>query len=450
MDDAPGMKIPHRVHMVGAGGIGMSALAQMLVSRGHVVSGSDRCESPTTMLLEKKGIRVTIGHGNVPEGTELLIYSDAVWPDNPERSQTAYLKIPEMSYFEALGEISNGMRTVAVAGTHGKTTTTGMVAKILVDAGAKPSAVIGSIVRDFESNYVQGESDLFVAPSSAKATAGKGGLFVVEACEYRDHLLELSSEILVITNVELDHTDFFPTLAAMQETFRKAAEAVPKHGAIITNPQGPNMAPVLQNVQARLIDYTQMAIGSLQLPGEFNKENARAALAAARVAMPTLSLEAGVKSLSQFKGSWRRFEYKGETESGALIYDDYAHHPTAVQKTIVAAREKFPDKKIVVAFHPHLYSRTRDLMEGFSSALATADEVILAPIFEARERPIEGVTSEVLAEKIAELGTPVQAFKSLHDIFLHLTKPDTLVANDLLLTMGAGDIYKVAEEIVSE
>ena len=183
----------------------MSALAQMLIESGRAVSGSDREESPTTLLLQKKGIVVVSGHHimNVADDCELLIYSDAVHTDNPERMRADELNIPQLSYFEALGMISKGMRTIAVAGTHGKTTTTGMLAKILQAAGKEPTAIVGSIVRDFESNFLPGSEDLLV----------------VEACEYRDHLLKLSPEILVITNLELDHTDYFPDIESLIEAF---------------------------------------------------------------------------------------------------------------------------------------------------------------------------------------------------------------------------------------
>ena len=197
--------IPQNIYMVGIGGIGMSALAQMLIESGRAVSGSDREESPTTLLLQKKGIVVVSGHHimNVADDCELLIYSDAVHTDNPERMRADELNIPQLSYFEALGMISKGMRTIAVAGTHGKTTTTGMLTKVLQAAGKEPTAIVGSIVRDFESNFLPGSEDLLV----------------VEACEYRDHLLKLSPEILVITNLELDHTDYFPDIESLIEAF---------------------------------------------------------------------------------------------------------------------------------------------------------------------------------------------------------------------------------------
>jgi UDP-N-acetylmuramate--alanine ligase len=422
------MNIPKHIYMVGIGGIGMSALAQLLQHEGKDVSGTDREDSPTVEMLTKKGIEVTIDVGGISANTELLIYSDAVPASNDVRMQARDNHIPQLSYFEALGEISKGKRTIAVAGTHGKTTTTGMLAKILSDAQQEPTAIVGSIVRDFGSNFL----------------AGNDGLFVVEACEYRDHVLKLDPEILVITNIELDHTDYFPNLAAVQETFRKAAEKVPAHGAIITNPEDAHIAPILKNVSARVVDYKRMAVGQLQLVGEFNRDNARAALAAAHIVAPKPSLEAGVRSLSQFKGSWRRFEYKGETPSGAIVYDDYAHHPTAIAKTIQAARGKFPGKKIVVAFHPHLYSRTKSLLHEFAGALAQADQAIVAPIYAAREEIDPEISNHVLAREAADLGGDVIALDSFDAIRDELLKFDS---SHLIITMGAGDIYKVAEQI---
>ena len=375
--------IPKHIYMVGIGGIGMSALAQLFAHQGRALSGSDREESPTITLLSQKGITVTVGHDrcNVPADTELLVYSDAVWSDNAERIRAKEMSIPEMSYFEALGLVAQAARTVAVTGTHGKTTTTGMLAKVLQDAGEQPTAIVGSIVQDFGSNFLAGRDDLFV----------------VEACEYRDHVLKLNPDVLVITNIELDHSDYFPTLEALQDTFRIAAEKVPETGVVVTSPEDPNIAGILKNVRARIVDYRQKAVGEVQLLGEFNRDNARAALAAALAVVPGLSPEAAVKSLSEFKGSWRRFEYKGETPSGALVYDDYAHHPTAMQKTIEAAREKFPSKKIVVAFHPHLYSRTKSLLNEFAEALALSDKAIVAPIYAAREAPDPSASHPILS-----------------------------------------------------
>ncbi|MBP9668997.1 MAG: UDP-N-acetylmuramate--L-alanine ligase [Candidatus Pacebacteria bacterium] len=427
------MTLPKKVHMVGIGGIGMSALAQLLVRKGVTVRGNDRDVSPTTELLESQGIAVHIGHSAdvVSDDIELLVYSDAIPKDGPERTAARGKGIPEKSYFAMLGEVTKGVRTIAVAGTHGKTTTTGMLAYMLKEAGENPSAIVGSIVRDFGSNFLPGRDDLLV----------------VEACEYKDHLLELSPDILVITNLELDHTDHFPNLEALQDTFKKAVARVPSSGFIIANPHDAAVAAVLAAAQAPIIDYTKESVPELPLIGEFNRENARAAKAAARAVCSALEDAVADRALQSFKGSWRRFEYKGKSAAGALVYDDYAHHPTAVQKTIEAARERFPGMRVVVAFHPHLYSRTRDFMDEFAKALATADEIVLAPIYPAREQPIDGVTSEKLAEKIVALGTPAHAATSFDTLYEHVTETGHLSPATLFLTMGAGDIYKVAEKL---
>ncbi len=423
--------IPDTIYMTGIGGIGMSALAQLLAHQGKSVAGSDRDESPTTAMLENKRIRVDIGQKaeNVPGSTALLIYSDAIPSDNPERLRAREIGIPEMSYFETLGIISADARmTIAVAGTHGKTTTTGMLAKILQAAGREPTAIVGSIVRDFESNFLAGSEDLFV----------------VEACEYRDHLLKLDLNILVITNIELDHTDYFPSLDALIETFRTAAHKIPRDGYIVCDPGGPNIARVLAGASARIVDYTQEEIPALGLIGEFNVENARGAAAASRVAFPDIEQGTIDRALTDFKGSWRRFEYRGETPQGALVYDDYAHHPTAIQKTIEAARDKFPGKSIAVAFHPHLYSRTKSFLTEFATALSKTDLAIIAPIYAARESDDPSVSNHILADRIIATGGNARALDSFDDIRDELLKQDS---DTLIITMGAGDIYKVAEQI---
>jgi len=419
-----------KVHFVGIGGIGMSALAQYLKDHGVIVTGSDREESPVTELLEKMGIDVSIGQNteNVSEDAEVLVYSDAVPEDNPERARAKELGVLQKSYFAMLGDVSKGKRTVAIAGTHGKTTTTGMLAKILLDAEASPTAIIGSIVKDFGSNYVHGNSDLFV----------------VEACEYRDHLLELAPEILVITNLEWDHTDYFPSLEALQETFRKAIERVPADGVIVTDPHNPNIAPLLASAQERIIDYTQETSYDLTLPGEFNQMNARTAAAAARAVLPSISDETIRNALSTFQGTWRRFEYKGKTVRGADVYDDYAHHPTAVKKTLEALRAK-TSGKIIVAFHPHLYSRTRDLLTEFVDAFKDVDQVLIAPIYAAREIDDGTISSEILAERISLQGAKAQAL----DFDAIKTMLEEAEEGDTIMTMGAGDIYKIADALVA-
>ena len=441
-----------KIHFVGIGGIGMSALAQLMLDHSAIVTGSDREASSVTKLLEKKGIKVVVGQKaeNVPVDAEMVVYSDAVPADNPERAEVARREIPQKSYFAMLGEVSKGKKTVAVAGTHGKTTTTGMLAKILKDAGASPTAVVGSIVKDFGLNRSDGAVGRTDAPSASVLGSnylhGDSDIFVVEACEYKDHLLELSPQILVITNLEWDHTDFFPSLSALQKTFRKAIERVPADGAIITDPNNKNIAPLLRQGyagQARIIDYTKEPTYTTRLPGEFNQNNARAAAAAARVAFPSVTDESIRASLAAFHGTWRRFEYKGKNARGADVYDDYAHHPTAVKVTLRALRTKIKGK-VYVAFHPHLYSRTRDLLDEFAVAFADADQVFIAPIYAAREVDDGSISSEMLAERIRATGVEAQAldFDAIEEAFKKVGKDDTII------TMGAGDIYKVADKLV--
>ncbi|OGG83061.1 hypothetical protein A3I46_02010 [Candidatus Kaiserbacteria bacterium RIFCSPLOWO2_02_FULL_54_13] len=420
-----------KVHFVGIAGVGMSALAQMLFRGGARITGSDNVRFPTLDAVERLGIPVTIGYNaeNIPKDTELVVYTDAAHSDNVERAEAVRRGIPQKSYFGMLGEVSKGKKTIAVAGTHGKTTTTGMLAKILKDAGASPTAIVGSIVKDFGSNYLHGDSDIFV----------------VEACEYRDHLLELSPTVLVITNLEWDHTDWFPSLTALQETFRKAIEKVPADGAIVTNPNDKNIAPLLAHAKARIIDYAQEPAYALRLPGEFNQNNARAAAAAARVALPTISNATISDSLASFLGTWRRFEYKGKTMRGADVYDDYAHHPTAVKATLQALRAKVKGQ-ITVAFHPHLYSRTRDLLGEFATAFSDADQIFIAPIYPAREVDDGSISSEILAERIRATGTEATAL----DFDAIERELGEVEAGDTIITMGAGDIYKIADTLVKK
>ncbi|XKT74516.1 MAG: UDP-N-acetylmuramate--L-alanine ligase [Patescibacteria group bacterium UBA2163] len=429
------MNLPKKVHMVGIGGIGMSALAQLYHTRGVAVSGSDRSASPVTELLKKKGITVTIGHAaeNLPEDVDLLVYSDAVPEEDSERTAAHDRGISEQSYFEALGDVSRGEYTIAVAGSHGKTTTTAMLAKMLSDAGRNPTVVVGSLVKDFDSNFVPGTGEL-------------GSPFVVEACEYRDHMLKLAPHILVVTNLEWEHTDYFTTFEQLKQSFRTAVERLPADGALIVNLKSEVGAELADHAPCRVIDYSDVIPPKLALLGDFNVANAQAAIAAAKAFASSLDEDALYESVATFQGSWRRFEHKGAAPGGAAIYDDYAHHPTEIRVTLEAVRKKFPDTQIVVAFHPHLYTRTRDFMEQFTEAFTAADRVLIAPIFPAREAPIEGVTSAVLAEKITAAGTQAEPYESLEDIESALRTLDT--PDTLILTMGAGDIYKIADALV--
>lgn len=416
------------IHMVGIGGIGMSALAQLLFHEGKNVTGSDRAEFPTTELLKEKGIDVFIGDGIVPENTEILVYSDAYRDDNLERIEAKKRSIPELSYFEALKEISKDYFTITISGTHGKTTTTGMLGKILIDAGLSPTVIVGSILKDFGSNFIAGKK-----------------ILVVEGCEYMDHLLELDTDMLVITNIEFDHPDYFDNLEHVQETFIKAVNKF--DGKVIVDLNDKNIIPIINEIsEDRIVDYSKEEIDELELIGEFNKMNAKAAKVAALVLKP--SLKEINKSLTSFKGAWRRFEYIGDTKNGATVYDDYAHHPTAIKVTIDAVRKKFPDKKITVVFYPHLHSRTKAFFNEFANELSKSDYIIIAPIYKARKENTLGVSSYLLVKKIKEKNKNTLYFKDVNSIVKNLKENTS--KESIIITMGAGDNYKISEKIVCQ
>ncbi|MBI2108866.1 MAG: UDP-N-acetylmuramate--L-alanine ligase [Parcubacteria group bacterium] len=420
-----------KIYFIGIGGIGMSALARMMLSKGKEVFGSDRSESLITKQLEEKGARIFIGQKeeNITSDIDVVVYTIAVEDSNPELKKARAFNIPTISYPEALGIISEGMFTIAVSGTHGKTTTTAMIGRVLSDAKKSPTMIVGSLLQEQKTNFVKGTSDLFI----------------VEACEYKRSFLHLNPNILVITNIDDDHLDYYKDIADIQSAFSELARKVPADGFVVTNPHDSRVAPALKNVHAKIIDYTSQNKNGLKLrvPGEHNILNAQVALAVADILK--IPREDVFATLADFKGTWRRFEYKGKTKNGALVYDDYAHHPTEIKATLKAARELFPDKKIIVIFQPHLYSRTKLLMGKFAKSFGDADEVIVAPIYAAREKEIMGVNSEALAEKIKEQGVRSVSLKDTESIVNYIktnAKP-----GDIIFTIGAGDIYKIGERL---
>lgn len=412
---------------MGIGGIGLSALAQLLCAQGARVSGSDRGDSPTTELLRLKGIEVFIGHDakHLPKDADLLIYSDAIPAHNPERARARDLGIKEASYFEALGKIANEKKVIAIAGAHGKTTTTAMLIDIFEDAGLDPMCVVGSLRAKTKSNF----------------RAGKGEYFIVEADEYLRHFLQFNPFALIITNIDEDHLDYYRDLADIQDAFRTLAHKVPKEGFVICDTDSEKVKPIIEGLECTVIDYKKYLNPKLSLKVlPFNSVNAAAALGAAGAL--GLPLEVARAAVEQFAGTWRRFEYKGENKNGALVYDDYGHHPTEVEATLKSVREHYPGKRIAVAFHPHLFSRTKILFEDFVQAFDAADEVFIAPIFAAREAPDPSISSGLLAERIRARGREASAV-TLPEVAEHIRKAEK---ETIFITMGAGDIYKEAEE----
>lgn len=424
------LKDIHAAHFIGIGGIGVSAVARMMLGRGVSVTGSDRAPSLVTEKLEADGARIFFGHDakHLAPEVDLVVYSPAIPDDNPELVAAYERGIQVLSYPEALGMISRGMRTVAVSGTHGKTTTTAMIAEVLVGAKLSPTVIVGSLLKS-GSNFVAGTSDIFV----------------VEACEYKRSFLNLAPEILVITNIDNDHLDYYGTIEGVQKAFAELVEKVPAHGAIVCDPSDPRVAPVLAKAAARIVDYTKENLTILlAVSGEHNIKNAKAALAVVRIL--GVGGEEAEKFLAQFEGTWRRMEYKGKMESRALVYDDYAHHPTEVKATLQGFRAKYPEGNIRVVFQPHLYSRTKLLLNDFAQSFNDADEVIVAPIYAAREANDPEISADILATEISKHHKNAHVVGGFPDIEKYLR--DTATTSDVIITMGAGNIYKVGESLI--
>lgn len=421
-----------RIHCIGVGGIGMSALARLFLHEKKQVSGSDRSASDIIRALEGEGVIMHPSQvkENITDDIELVVYTEAMAHDHEEMVAARALGVPMMNYFEALGMVANEYYLIAVAGSHGKTTTTAMLIDIFEDAGLDPTAVVGSLRARTKSNY----------------RAGKSKYFIVEACEYKRDFLSLRPDVLIITNVEYEHVDYYRDLADVQDAFRSLVGQVREGGFVIAQTTASNIAPIVSGMAATLVDYDVFVnpTHKLRVPGVHNMLNAAAARAASHVC--GIADDVARAALSTFSGTWRRFEYKGEAR-GAPVYDDYGHHPTEIKATLQGARELYPHKRIVLIFEPHTYSRVHALFNDFVAELGEADEVVLVPIYAAREENTSGVTSDRLAETICAQGGSAVSMPSLADAVTHVR--EVVRENDVVLVMGAGTVTGVATELVS-
>ncbi len=426
------IKILKKVHMIGVGGIGMSGLARLFLHEGKEVSGSDRAPSDITNALEHEGMKFfgsqTAENISSRQDLELVVYTEAMAKEHPEMVAARELGVPMMNYFEALALVANQYFLIAVAGTHGKTTTTAMLIDVLEEAGLDPTAIVGSLRGKTGSNF----------------RSGKSKYFIVEACEYKRDFLYLEPDVLVITNIEAEHLDYYKDLDDVQAAFRELALKVRSGGVVVAQIADPNVASVLEGLNVEVIDYKPYLDLSLPLkvPGVHNRMNAAAARATAyRVGIAD---EVTKTSLSNFAGTWRRFEYKG-TLNGAPVYDDYGHHPTELTATMNGTRELYPDKKMIVVFQPHLYSRTAELFDNFVEALSQADRVIVTHVYDARDTGKQGVTGETLAEAVKKTNNETTYIESFDDVVSELQS--SVTADDVVLVMGAGDVTKIANNL---
>lgn len=451
---------PQHIHFIGIGGISMSGLAEILLDRGFTVSGSDGNKSALTEHLASMGAKIEYGQRaeNITDDIDAVVYTAAIHRDNPEYMAAASAGIPMMDRAALLGQIMACYRnSIAISGTHGKTTTTSMISNILLKADTDPTISVGGILKSIGGNVRVGRSDTFIT----------------EACEYTNSFLSLTPKIAVILNIEEDHLDFFKDLNDIRHSFRIFAEKPDEQGTLIINSEIDNLNEITDGLRCRIVtygfsegsDYTaadiafdEHAHGSftlveygkptlriqLKVPGRHNISNALAAVAAARqIGISDDAILAGILS---FDGADRRFEYKGQF-NGVTVIDDYAHHPTEIKATLRAAHN-YPHRELWVAFQPHTYTRTKALMPEFAEALSSADHVVLADIFAARETDTLGISSDTLRGEIAKLGTDAHYFKSFAEI------EDFLRANvkegDLLITMGAGNINQVGEDLLKK
>jgi UDP-N-acetylmuramate--alanine ligase len=439
------------IHFVGIGGIGMSGIAEILRSQGLAVSGCDLKRSAATDLLGARGIDVALGHDPAHlAGADLVVVTSAVKGANAEVDAARARGIRVMRRAELLGEIVNEKRGVGVAGTHGKTTTSAMIATVLEEAGLDPTILVGGMLSNFGGN----------------AKSGRGDVLVVEADEYDRTFHELHPEIAVVTNIEPDHLEYYGSFEAIEEAFAIFCAGVREGGVVIGCADDPAVARLLPSVRQRVVTYgiegvrppdltainiqyqhrgstfevPGLGFFKLFVPGEHNVRNALAAIAVAR----ELGLAGHViaNALAKFLGVDRRFQILGDY-AGAIIVDDYAHHSTEIRATLSAARRGYPERRVVALFQPHLYSRTRDFAQEFGDSLAEADLALVAPIYAAREKPIEGISSRMIADAAGGIEF---LDRSNDEIVNELRR--RLQPNDIFITMGAGDVHEVAEALV--
>ena len=451
---------PIHVHFIGIGGISMSGLAEVLLDRHFTVSGSDRSESDLTRHLSALGARISYPQkaDNITDDIDCVVYTAAIHPDNPEFLAAKEKNLPMLTRAQLLGQImSHYPKSIAVAGTHGKTTTSSMLSQILLEGKDDPTLSIGGMFKAIGSNIHVGNSDLFLT----------------EACEYTNSFLSLFAKYSIILNVEAEHLDFFKDLEDIRNSFHQFAADTAEGGAVVINQEIERYQELVEGIRARVITFgfTDAAdyypedivynekgcaaftpvhkgnkLGRVQLsvPGKHNVGNALSAIA---VAMDlNLPYEEIVDGLLAFGGAGRRFEYKG-TYHGATVVDDYAHHPTEIRASLSAATN-YPHDRLVIVFQPHTYTRTKAFLDDFAKALSMADQVVLADIYAAREQDIYGVHSTDLQKKILDLGTPCEYFPDFSEIESYLEK--NTINGDLLITMGAGNVYQIGESLLSK
>ncbi len=451
---------PEHIHFIGIGGISMSGLAEILLGAGFSISGSDSKPSPLTKQLEERGAKVFYGQcaENISKDYDCVVYTAAIHPDNPEFARCVEFQLPMLSRAELLGQIMKNYQTsIAVSGTHGKTTTTSMFSSVLLAAQTDPTISVGGILEAIGGNI----------------RVGKSETFITEACEYTNSFLSFYPTLSIILNIEEDHMDFFKDLDDIMNSFRLFAERLPKDGLLVINQEIKDYEKVTDGLECKVItygmnpsctyyaenvSYNEQGYGEfdvmyagenlghmvLSVPGAHNVSNALAVIAASRHL--GISMEHIQAGLLGFSGTNRRFQYKGKL-NGVTIVDDYAHHPTEIRATMQAANN-YPHREVWVVFQPHTYTRTKAFFKEFAESLSLADHIVLADIYAARETDTLGMSSALLCEEIKALGADCYYFPTFGEIEDFLKSH--CIHGDLLITMGAGDVVNIGENLLKE
>ena len=449
---------PIHVYFMGIGGISMSGLAEILLDQGFTISGSDMKESALTKQLETKGIKIYYGQvaENITSDIDLVVYTAAIREDNEEWQAAKNANIPMLTRAQLLGQImDNYKNSIAVSGTHGKTTTTSMISQVLLEANTDPTITVGGILSAIDGNLRVGESEVFIS----------------EACEYTNSFLNFRPKYSIILNVEAEHLDFFKDLEDVRNSFKKFAANTRADGATIINGEIENYEELIAHLPHKVLTYgfdprfdfyaedihfderacgifTAMYQGRplmkvhLNVPGMHNVSNALACIALAQLMQ--LPQEEVLVGLRKFGGANRRFQYKGEV-NGITVIDDYAHHPTEIQATLDAAAN-YAHKRLVLVFQPHTYTRTQAFLQEFADVLSQADVLVLAEIYAAREKNTIGISSKDLLALVKEKGTECYYFPSFEEIEKFLLK--NCMNGDLLITMGAGNVVEIGESLL--
>ncbi len=447
-----------KVHFMGIGGISMSGLAEILADRGFTVTGSDRESSKITEGLEKKGIKISYPQKaeNITDDIDLVVYTAAISKDNEEFMAAIEKGIECIPRADMLGQIMKNYKTpIAISGTHGKTTTTSMLSSVLMSANLDPTITVGGILDIIKGNLRVGQSELFVT----------------EACEYTNSFLSFFPKISIILNVEEDHMDFFKDINDIRNSFTKFADLIPEDGLLVINSEIDNYEEISKNVKGKVVTfgfndkadyyaenvtYNELGCASftcvkgdgkrleitLSVPGKHNVLNALSVIAVCDFL--SIDEEFLKDGFSAFHGADRRFQYKGKLGEITVI-DDYAHHPTEIKATLTAAKN-YPHERIVVVFQPHTYTRTNAFFNDFCEALSLADVVVFAEIYAAREKNTIGISSKDLCDKMIKDGKAANYFATFDEIENFILQNCT--KGDVLITMGAGDVYKIGENLL--